>query len=145
MSCNFLIEMSESSHSLGKRIWLQLSICVPPAAQREALLGTWSSQQLLPLCNSKCSTASPWLLAAEQRKERKSAAGYPAAWQPDGLCLSLLTHLENNDSPIPEGCPRPSRANCSNSPRLGGCSNMCQLATGLEGLHTIQVRCPRLK
>jgi len=140
MSCNFLIEMSESSHSLGKGIWLQLSICLSAAAQIEALLGTWSSQQLLPLCNSKCSTAFPWLLAAEQRKERKSVAGYSAAWQPDGLCLSLLTHLENNDSPIADCCPRPSGANCSKSPRLRGCSKTCQLATGHEGLCTIQVR-----
>lgn len=140
MPCNILIEMSESSHSLGKGIWLQLSICLPTVAQREALLGTQSSQQLLPLCNSKCSTASLWLFAAEKRKERKSVAGYSAAQQPDGLCLSLLMHLENNDSPIPDSCPRPSRANCSNSPSLTGCSNGYQLATGLKGLHTIQVR-----
>lgn len=90
--------MSESSHSLGKGIWVQLSICCPAAAQREALLGTWNSQQLLPLCNSKCSAASPWLLAAEKRKERKNVAGYSIAWQPYGLCLNLLTHLKNNES-----------------------------------------------
>lgn len=59
MSCIFLIEMSESSHTLGKVICVQLSICHPTAAQRQALLGTWNSQQLLPLCNSKCSVASP--------------------------------------------------------------------------------------
>lgn len=90
--------MSESSHSLGKGIWVQRSICCPAAAQREALLGTWNSQQLLPLCNSKCSAASPWLLAAEKRKERKNVAGYSIAWQPYGLRLNLLTHLKNNES-----------------------------------------------
>lgn len=98
MSCNFLIEMSESSHTLGKRIWVQLSICCPTAAQREALLGTWDSQQLLPLCNSKCSAAYPWLLTTEKRKERKTLAGYSIAWQPDGLWLRLFMHLKNNES-----------------------------------------------
>lgn len=93
-----------------------------------------------PLQLQMFSTASLWLFAAEKRKERKSVAGYFAAQQPDGLCLSLLMHLENNDSPIPDSCPRPSRANCSNSPSLTGCSNGYQLATGLKGLHTIQVR-----
>lgn len=84
MSCHFKIEMSDSAH-----LWLQLSICLPTVDQREALLGAWSSEQLLSLCNSKCSTASPWLLTAEQKKRRKGIAGYPDGWQPDGLCLSL--------------------------------------------------------
>lgn len=40
----------------------------------------------------------PQLLAVEKRKERKIVAGYSIAWQPDGLWLSLLRHLENSES-----------------------------------------------